>query len=82
MRGVERIAGYEIMSEPRTKTLSQSNVRDFMRQGCEAVHAEDPRALCVVGPRPFYKLWELDDDVLQPPGSNTFQDGAVLPVKP
>ena len=64
MRGVERIAGYEIMSEPRTKTVSQSNVRDFMRRGCEAVHAEDPRALCVVGPRPFYKLWELDDDVL------------------
>ena len=70
-KGVERIAGYEIMSEPRTKTVSQSNVRDFMRQGCEAVHREDPRALCVVGPRPFYKLWEFNDDILQPPGSNT-----------
>ena len=46
-------------------------VRDFMREGCEAVHASDPRALCVVGPRPYYKLWELSNQVLQPPGSNT-----------
>ena len=58
------------MSEPRTKIVSQANVRDFMREGCEAVHAHDPRALCVVGPRPFYKLWELNADVLQPVGSN------------
>ena len=59
------------MSEPRTKTVPQDRVRDFMREGCEAVHLEDPRALCVVGPRPYYKLWELSDDVLQPVGSNT-----------
>ena len=50
-KGVERIAGYEIMSEPRTKTVAQAKVRDFMREGCEAVHRSDPRALCVVGPR-------------------------------
>lgn len=59
------------MSEPRTKTVAQEKVRDFMREGCEAVHAVDPGALCVVGPRPYYKLWELNDAVLQPPGSNT-----------
>ena len=56
---VERIAGYEIMSEPRNKGVSQAVVHDFMAEGCAAVHAADPRALCVVGPRPYYKLWEL-----------------------
>jgi hypothetical protein len=70
-RWTDRIAGYEIMSEPRTKVINQAAVRDFMRGGCEAVHTEDAGALCVVGPRPYYKLWELNDDVLQPAGSNT-----------
>ena len=61
--------GYEIMSEPRNKGVAQSAVTDFMREGCEAVHAADPRALCVVGPRPYYKLWELSDAVVQPSSS-------------
>ncbi len=64
-KGTERIAGYEVMSEPRTKVVPQWQVRDAMRGACEAVHRADPRALCVVGPRPFYKLWELTDEVLQ-----------------
>ena len=67
----DRIAGYEIMSEPRTRTVSQIGVRDAMRGGCESVHRADPRVLCVVGPRPFYKLWELSEAVLQPKRSNT-----------
>ena len=67
----DRIAGYEIMSEPRTKTVSQLAVRDFYRGGCDAVHHADPGALCVVGPRPFYKLWELSEAVLQPHRSQT-----------
>lgn len=50
-RSTPRIAGYEIMSEPRTKSVSQPAVRDFMRGGCDAVHSQDPAALCVVGPR-------------------------------
>ena len=58
-RGVGRIAGYEIMSEPRTKTVPQSKVRDFMREGCEAVHRADPAALCVVGPAPCNHAVEL-----------------------
>ena len=70
-KNVDRIAGYEIMSEPRNKGVSQSAVTQFMREGCEAVHSADPRSLCVVGPRPYYKLWELSDEVLQPRGSNT-----------
>ena len=62
----DRMAGYEIMSEPRTRQTSQGGVRDFYRGGCDAVHKADPRVLCVVGPRPFYKVWELSDAVLQP----------------
>jgi hypothetical protein len=41
----DRIAGYEIMSEPRTKSESQASVRDFLRGGCEVIHAEDPGEL-------------------------------------
>ena len=67
----DRIAGYEVMSEPRTKEVPQWSVRDVLRGACDAVHAADPRSLCVVGPRPYYKLWELGDEVLQPAGSNT-----------
>ena len=32
-KDIDRIAGYEIMSEPRTKTVAQARVRDFMREG-------------------------------------------------
>ena len=58
-RNVDRLVGYEIMSEPRSKSVSQSTVRDFMADGCTAVQRADPHALCVVGPAPYYKLWEL-----------------------
>ena len=47
-----RVAGYEIMSEPRSKVGAAGEVMGFMQGGCDAVHAQDPRALCVVGPRP------------------------------
>ena len=51
-RHLDRVAGYEIMSEPRTKMVAQRDVLAFMREGCEAVAEADPRALCVVGPAP------------------------------
>jgi hypothetical protein len=60
----ERIAGYEIMSEPRTKDAAPEHVASFMRGGCDAVHRSDPRALCIVGPAPFYKAWNFDKRVL------------------
>ena len=78
-KDIDRIAGYEIMSEPRTKTVAQARERDFMREGCEAVHAADPGALCVVGPRQYYKLWELNDDVLRPPDSSTLYTFDFVP---
>lgn len=55
-RHLDRVAGYEIMSEPRTKTVAQRDVLEFMREGCEAIAQSDPRALCVVGPAPYYKV--------------------------
>ena len=35
-----------------------------MRDGCDAVHAHDPRALCVVGPAPYYKVFNFDERIL------------------
>ena len=32
---------------------------DFMAGGCDMIHGEDPRAMCVVGPAPYYKIWEF-----------------------
>ena len=58
----DRIAGYEIMSEPRTRNVGQKTVMEFMAGGCDAVHEADPRAMCVVGPAPYYKIWMLEDD--------------------
>jgi len=60
----ERIAGYEIMSEPRTKDAAPERVASFMRGGCDAVHRGDRRALCVVGPAPYYKAWNFDERVI------------------
>ena len=57
--GTDRIAGFEIMSEPRTRSVSQTAVMELMAGGCDAVHDADPRALCIVGPAPYYKVWEL-----------------------
>ena len=61
-----RIAGFEVMSEPRTKVVAQAEVMGFMQAGCDAIHAEDARALCVVGPAPYYKAWNFDASVLLP----------------
>jgi hypothetical protein len=55
----DNIAGYEIMSEPRSKVTPQREVMAFMAGGCDAVHSADARALCVVGPTPYYKVWTL-----------------------
>ena len=62
LKDVDRIAGYEIMSEPRTRSVGQRAVMAMMAGGCDAVYEEDPLALCVVGPAPYYKIWTLEDD--------------------
>lgn len=59
-----RIAAYEILSEPRDKTVSAQQVHDFYAEGCSRVHAVDAATPCMVGPSRYYKLWELSDAVI------------------
>ena len=63
-RHLDRVAGYEIMSEPRTKVVSQEYVMEFLQEGCDAIAKGDPRGLCVVGPAPYYKVWNFNEAVL------------------
>ena len=63
-RSWDRVAAYEIMSEPRDKLVSESTVHDFYSAGCAAVHAVDAATPCMVGPTRYYKLWEFSSAVL------------------
>ena len=49
----ERIAAYEILSEPRDKNVSAHTVRRFYAGGCSATRSVDPRTPCMVGAAPF-----------------------------
>ena len=67
----DRIAAYEIMSEPRDKTVDPALVRAFYDGGCAAAAGADPRTPCMVGGRPYYKLWTFDGaQVVLPNRSN------------
>jgi hypothetical protein len=44
----DRIAAYEILSEPRDKTVSMDVVREFYEGGCAAAQAVDHRTPCMV----------------------------------
>ena len=57
------IAAYEIMSEPRDKAASAEVVRDFYEAGCAAVQGADPATPCMVGPAPYYKLWNFNASI-------------------
>ena len=46
--GTNNIAGYEVMSEPRT-TASASIVHAIQVEACNAVWAQDSRASCIIG---------------------------------
>lgn len=60
---MDYLAAYEIMSEPRDKSLTGQQVREMYRGGCEAVQSIDPRTPCMVGSRNYYKLWTFNDDM-------------------
>lgn len=66
----ERIAAYEILSEPRDKAIGSDVVNDFYAGGCAAVQAVDPRTPCIVGTRPYYKLYTVDENYLIKNNSN------------
>lgn len=69
--GWDMVAAYEIMSEPRDKAATATQVRDFYAGGCAAVHAVDPATPCMVGSRDYYKLWTfVADEVIIPNDDN------------
>tara|TARA_B110001452_G_scaffold267370_1_gene277014 strand:+ start:1914 stop:3167 length:1254 start_codon:yes stop_codon:yes gene_type:complete len=60
----DRIAAYEILSEPRDKSVAASAVRAVYEGGCAAVQQADPRTPCLVGGAPYYKLWTFGEQTL------------------
>lgn len=59
-KDVDGVAGFEVMSEPRTDDADQ--VHAFHGDACAAVWAEDPRAICFVGPGAFYNRFNLGQE--------------------
>ena len=60
---VDRVAGFEVMSEPRTYAPA-ALVHTCQQAACSAVWAQDPRAACVVGPARFYDRFNLNSSYL------------------
>ena len=60
----DRIAAYELLSEPRDKEVNASAVRQVYEGACSAVGAADPRTPCLVGGAPYYKLWTFGDETI------------------
>lgn len=60
LRGRHRIAGYEVLSEPRISSNEGWWVGDYYSRCCGAVQAADPGTACFVGPAPYYSLDELE----------------------
>jgi len=60
------LAGFEVMSEPRSKVTEQATVRRFYESVCSGVHLADRRIPipCVVGPTPYYKVWQLNSSMI------------------
>lgn len=64
-RSWSNIAGYEVLSEPRTEQPA-SVVHAYHKQACDAVWASDPLAACVIGPTKFYDRYNLSPEYLLP----------------
>ena len=60
----DSMAAYEILSEPRDKTVPPEAVRNVYEQACAAAHAGDAATPCMVGPAPYYKLYNLGPSTL------------------
>tara|TARA_A100001015_G_C15003120_1_gene719448 strand:- start:936 stop:2156 length:1221 start_codon:yes stop_codon:yes gene_type:complete len=68
----DRIAAYEVLSEPRDKNVAQSIVTEFYRGACEAVRNSESSTPCMIGPRPYYNIFEFEngDDLVLSENSN------------
>jgi len=64
-KNTDNIAGYEVMSEPRT-TAAASTVHSFHVDACAAVWSEDPDAACFIGAAKFYNRGMLTPGYLLP----------------
>ena len=64
LRAMPMLAGFEPLSEPRNKAVPQSAVVRFYEGVCGAIHSVDDRMPCVVGPTPYYKVWQLNASML------------------
>ena len=61
----DRIAAYEILPEPRDKTVAAPAVREYY-EGASRGRAErrPRRRQCLVGNAPYYKLWDFGENTL------------------
>jgi aryl-phospho-beta-D-glucosidase BglC (GH1 family) len=57
------VAGYEVMSEPRTEN-DNGVVHKFHVDACNAMWKEDPAAVCFVGPARYYDRYHLGPEYL------------------
>ena len=55
----DRVAGYEVMSEPRSYA-SAGAIHSAQQQACNAIWLQDPDAICVVGAARFYNRFHLN----------------------
>jgi hypothetical protein len=61
--GHSNIAGFEVMSEPRTDNIDGC-VHKFHQDACAAVWSEDPKAVCFIGPAKFYNRQHLGPEYI------------------
>lgn len=61
------IAGFEVMSEPRTDNVD-GVVHKFHEDACAAVWSQDARAVCFVGPAKFYNRRHLGPEYVMEGG--------------
>ena len=66
--GRDNVAGYEIMSEPRTDA-SAEHVHALQLEACAAVWSADARAICFVGAAKFYDRYALNRTYVIPPSA-------------
>jgi len=64
LKPLPMLAGIEPMSEPRNKQVAQTEVARFYEGVCGAVYSVDDRMPCIVGPTPYYKVWQLNSSML------------------
>lgn len=65
-KSVDYIAGYEILSEPRTKNagINQTDVLNFYKHVTNAIREYDTETPIIIGPAPYYKIWMYNSSII------------------